>query len=682
MTAGIDAEELYAVVEIREIVVSPAGSEIAFVTAEFEERKECARSSLFLVPADGSSKPYRLSRVSDVRSPKWSPDGMQLAVLATREPDVEKRVNAQDAQDVNAEPDAESSESQVWVFDLERGGDARQVTDREHGVREFDWGPRGERLVIAARDPTAEQAEALEQRESGGPIEIEHLPHKADGIGYTDGVKTRLFIVNVQTGSERGLDDAIGRGASEPHRGLQPAWHPRSEVIAFLTNRSKCPQASLAADVCLVHVESGEIEQVTGGEYIHVGPTWSPSGNRLVFTGRNSENWHAPAKVFLYDHTSTEIRVINQGMEATVAWFDMPQFIDEDTILGAFGASGSTRFYRLSALESDYRPFDIDLGSDQSLRHFDVKNDTLAFSLTDPTIGHELFTRRLGDVASEGATPQRLTTLNESLLEAIPTPGFARISSSHEDATIESMCYYPDSFDPEDPQPHPMILSIHGGPTEYVDPGFDFNSAYYASHGYVVCKPNFRGSTSYGREFAEALRGRWGSVEIDDLLAVVDDLVARDWADPDRLFATGFSFGAIATAFLVGQTNRFAGAVAEHGVYDLRSDFGSSDYQAWTSVEFGLPWENPEQYEASSAITNVGNVDTPTLITAGGEDWRCAPTQSEQLYVSLKRAGVPTKLLIYPDEEHGKRSPTGTIHRLQAITSWFKKYDPTEESEE
>lgn len=125
-----------------------------------------------------------------------------------------------------------------------------------------------------------------------------------------------------------------------------------------------------------------------------------------------------------------------------------------------------------------------------------------------------------------------------------------------------------------------------------------------------------------------------------DIVAGVESLVERGWTNPDRVFGRGFSYGGIAQGYLVTQTDVFTAAAPEHGIYDLRAEFGTSDSQIWTETEFGLPWENPDQYDASSAITNAGNITTPLLVMAGGQDWRCPPSQSEQLYISARKQGV------------------------------------------
>jgi dipeptidyl aminopeptidase/acylaminoacyl peptidase len=285
------------------------------------------------------------------------------------------------------------------------------------------------------------------------------------------------------------------------------------------------------------------------------------------------------------------------------------------------------------------------------------------------------------NVADVSAVPDdsdplnRVTAVNDDLIAEYPMPECERVSYESEGHEIDGIVYLPPEFDRADPEPHPLVVSIHGGPTAYDAPGFSFEYAVWASRGYVVFCPNYRGGSSYGRAFAEELRGQWGTVEVTDIVAGVESMVERGWADSERVFGRGLSYGAIAQGYLVTQTDVLTAAAPEHGVYDLRAEFGTSDSQLWTETEFGLPWENTEQFDASSAITDAGNIDTPLLVMAGGQDWRCPPTQSEQLYVSAKKQGVDAKLVVYPDEHHNIGDPDRAVHRLEQLTEWFEKHD-------
>ncbi len=133
---------------------------------------------------------------------------------------------------------------------------------------------------------------------------------------------------------------------------------------------------------------------------------------------------------------------------------------------------------------------------------------------------------------------------------------------------------------------------------------------------------------------------------------------------------------------MITRDDRFAAAAPEHGIYDFFGNFGVADTHQWYVNDLGTPWANPENYRRISSIDAVDEIATPLLITAGDRDWRCPPSQADQLYVSATRCGVETKLLVYQDEHHNIGDPDRAIHRLEELTAWFRRHDPAIETEE
>ncbi|MCO8246320.1 MULTISPECIES: S9 family peptidase [unclassified Haladaptatus] len=678
MTETFEIDDYYDLTLVSDLSLSPDGSRIAFVADEFDRRADDRRTSLFVVPADGGEDPYRLSRASDAGGPKWSPDGSKLAFLAARDEDVSLAVGAGAGEEDEDEGDRKESNDeddepkpQVWVFDMVRGGDARQVTDRDEGIDGFDWGPDGERLVISSRDPTEDEDAYLSELRDGGPVETERLQHRFDGKGFLDEVTTYLFVVDLETRETRRLDDAYGGGAYEPMFGLQPAWGP--DGIAFLSDRSERPDDSNTMDVYIIDPDGSDCRKVTDSDLTANSPRWSPDGSKLAFVGAHPTNVHVPNQVYVA--ADGEYRSVTESLDRTVARVGRLRWEDDETILVPIGDEGSTRLVRCPA-DEDAPTFTFDSQGDYlTVRTFDAAGGTVAFLLTDAETVGELSTMAVSDL--DTGEPTRITALNESFEETHAMPDCRRVVYENESGDdIEGFVYYPTDFDPDDPDPRPLVVSIHGGPVAYDAPEFSFEYAYWADEGYIVFRPNYRGSSSYGQEFSEVIRGEWGPRESEDVLAGVDHLVERGWVDSDRTFVTGLSYGGITTGYLVTRTDRFAAAAAEHGIYDLRSAYGTDDAHLWWENDFGLPWENPEGYDAASSITDVENVETPLLVTAGDEDWRCAPSQSEQLYVSVKKRGVPSKLVIYQGEHHNIGDPDRAVHRIEQLTEWFETYDP------
>lgn len=692
MARPLELADFYELTELTDLSLSPDGTRVAFVADEFDPTADDRHSSLFVAPTDGSQNPHRLTRVSDAGMPEWGPHGNRLAFRAARPRDVARSVGRDadtdgDADDADGtdrsqpgdDPDEEPNQ-QVWVYDLELGGDAMQVTDFDEGARSYDWSPDGDRMVVAARDPTDDQATYLETVRDDGPIEVERLQHKANGVGFLDEVTTYLFIVDVETGEPRRLDEAYGQGAREAHTGLQPAWGSTGR-IAFASNRTASPDDNEVVDCYTIHESGDDLVKITDSDLRTAGFTWSSDGGRIAFVGGAPTNWYRPAELYVADDAG-EYHSVSASLDRTVPLFGAAQWIDDDSLLCPIADGGLTQLVRCQAGADDPQRVFPAQGRDRTLAPagFGVEADTVVTALSDPTDGTNLFSIDRHELTDSSVAPTRVTNLNGALLQDVSTPAVRRVTYENGDGVdVEAIVYLPAGFS-EDDDPRPMIAAIHGGPMSHDAPEFDFDYAYWTGRGYVVMCPNYRGSTSYGREFAEALKGTRGTLETDDVRSGRQELVALGWVDPDRTFVTGFSYGGITTANVVVRTDEFVAAAAEHGIYDFRSAFGTDDNHNWHDWEFGLPWENPETYDRVSSITAVGDVETPLLVTAGETDWRCPPTQAEQLYVSVKKQGVPAKLVLYQDEHHNIGDPDRAQHRLETLTDWFRRHDPAIET--
>jgi dipeptidyl aminopeptidase/acylaminoacyl peptidase len=224
----------------------------------------------------------------------------------------------------------------------------------------------------------------------------------------------------------------------------------------------------------------------------------------------------------------------------------------------------------------------------------------------------------------------------------------------------------------------PLILEIHGGPFAAYGPHFATDNQLYAAAGYAVLSANPRGSTSYGEEFANLIHHAYPGNDYDDLMSIVDATIAQGVADPERLFVTGGSGGGVLTAWIVGKTNRFRAAATQKPVIDWSSFALTADSPAYFSrYWFGAyPWEDPESYWRRSPLSLVGNVQTPTLVVVGSEDFRTPVSESEQYYTALQLRGVPTALVKVPGASHGGLAsrPSQSGAKAAAILAWFERY--------
>lgn len=684
MVEPIPLDVYYDIKQISDVSLSPDGSRVAVVATEIDTEGE-QRNSLFVVPTDGSQPPHRLSRTADASAPAWSPDGSKLGFLATRKRDRElvvgnggNEVEGEEASDV--EIDDDDPKPQLWLFDLEKGGDAQQITSRNEGVSEFDWGPEGDRVVISSRDPSDEEIDYLEaRREEGVPVETERLQHKWNGNGWLDSVRSYLFVVDIETREEHRLDDAYGRGAYEPFTCVQPTWGNDGR-IAFLSNRTENPDDSGMMDIYTIAPDGTGLKRITGGEHMVISMEWDREGRRLAFVAGDPDNLCVPFEIYVTDGETFHSlsATLDRRLTETIRWEG------EDSLLATIADEGITRLVRVHTDGSPVERVFEQQGRFRTIQQFDHQKGLIAFVLTHPSDGTDVYAMTTDEIDASSSTDdslRRLSRTNDDVLDKYPMPACERVTFESDGHEIEGIAYLPSDFDRDGSEPRSTVVSIHGGPVGYAEPAFDFEHLVWTSRGYVVFCPNYRGSSSYGHAFAEELRGAWGTAEVADIVAGVESLVERGWTDPERVFGTGYSYGGIAQAHIVTQTNLFTAAAPDRGIYDMYAEYGASDAHVQIENDFGQPWENPDRFVAASSITDVDEIDTPLLIMAAGEDERCPLFQSEQLYVRVKKQGVDAKLVVYPDEHHNIRDPDAVVHRLEQLTAWFERHDPAVEAE-
>jgi acylaminoacyl-peptidase len=235
----------------------------------------------------------------------------------------------------------------------------------------------------------------------------------------------------------------------------------------------------------------------------------------------------------------------------------------------------------------------------------------------------------------------------------------------------------PPGFDPQ--RKYPLMLEIHGGPFANYGPRFAPETQLYAAHGYVVVYANPRGSTSYGSEFANLIDDAYPGQDYDDLMSVVDAVIARGSIDTRNLFVTGGSGGGVLTAWIVGHTDRFRAAVVAKPVINWTSFVLTSDfYTVFARYWFpGPPWEddNRRNYIERSPITYVGNVKTPTMMITGEDDHRTPSSEAEQFYQALKLRKVDTALLRIPGASHDINTrPSNMLGQVLNTIAWFERY--------
>ena len=297
----------------------------------------------------------------------------------------------------------------------------------------------------------------------------------------------------------------------------------------------------------------------------------------------------------------------------------------------------------------------------------------VALSAADDANSSEIY-------ALEGHDLRRLTFHSDKLLKEIQLGATEDFSFRVKDGTeVHGMMVKPPGYVAG--RKYPAILWIHGGPDLQDDHSADFENSYQflrqiiAANGYLVFGVNYRGSSGRGFDFANAIFADWGHKEVEDLLTAVDTLVARGIADPDRLGIGGWSYGGILTDYTIASDPRFKAAMSGAGAGNQLSLYGTAEYVIQNNYELGPPWRTPELWlKLSYPFLHADRIHTPTLFMGGDKDFNVPVTGSEQMYQALRTLGVPTQLIIYPDQNHELSRPSFLKDRYDRTAEWFGRY--------
>jgi dipeptidyl aminopeptidase/acylaminoacyl peptidase len=631
--------------------VSPDGRIAVVAVARPDLEADEYRSQLWAVPTDASAPARPLTSGHQDSAPAFSPDGRWLAYLS-------------------AEP---GGRPQVWVLPT-AGGAPRRVTAHHLGAGAPVWSPDSRRLAYTARVPEHGRYGTVEGVGAGAepPRLITTVQYRRDGEGFLTDRPSHVFVLDL---AEDFDDDTV-----PPPEPVQVTtgnadcadvtWRPDGAELAFVSARHPRADRDLVRDVYAVRPDGWGLRRITASRGNCALPAYDASGRQLYVTavpdlGPDGLDFVARQAVPCRVDLATGALEPLLDPEQEHRGDETPATVLADgAVLVGLERRGAVGLVRVP----------LDGGAPESLVDgpFTVRGVAAAGGVVVALVAHD---RSAGELIA--ITPGR-----RRLLTAFGR-GLGETGRLHR--TQERTVTAPDGHPvhgwvttPPGPGPHPVLLTIHGGPFSQYGWGLFDETQTYVSAGYAVVQCNPRGSSGYGAEHGRVLRGAWGGLDVDDVLAFLDAALADPTLDADRVGVMGGSYGGYLTALLIGRTERFAAAVVERAFTDPVSFVGSSDI-GWSFPDQYLGTD-PERLAAQSAMANAGSITTPTLVVHSEEDWRCPVEQGTRLFVELKRRGVPSELLLFPGEGHElSRSgrPKHRLARFEHILRWWARWLPT-----
>jgi len=647
--------DLIGAVRVGDIQLSPDGRRVLFVRTTTDVDSGKRNADILMVPTDGSTAPLPLITGDKAEnSPRFSPDGKKILFISTR-----------------------SGEPQVFSADID-GKNVQQLTNLSGGVQPpLVISPDSKKFAFVSDVYTQCTDEdcnkRMRQAEEKDPVKVRvitGLPFRHWDEWRTN-VRHHIFVSNFDSPQPHDITPGDFDSPTHFYEDNAITFSPDSRSIAFVSNRDGRDREMLDTnrDVWVVPLTGGDAKKVTSNPAADDQPTFSPDGKLLAIrsqrrAGFESDRWY----VDLYDQSTGTKRTLFETPDLSVEdfsfspngrsiWFTAQ---DEGLVnLYVIPVSGGTpRLVVTGGAVSQFRP-----GTDFAI-----------YSKSTLTSPPDLFR-----TASEGGSTQvQLTRENASWLAQIDSPKPETLTVPGAGGTpIQYWMLKPPNFEPS--KKYAVVFLLHGGPQGAWEDGWSYrwNPMLWAAQGWIIAAPNPRGSFGFGQKFVDEISQDWCGKAMSDLNAVFDTVTKLPYVDPQRTAIAGASYGGYAVDWLIGHTNRFKAAVTHDGVFNLETVSLESEELWFTDWESGgPPWSAAARrhFDRCSPHLSADKIRTPTLIITNQQDFRVPVDQGLQLFTALRRNGVPSEALSFPDEGHWVLGALNSKRWHETVFAWLKKY--------
>lgn len=651
-------------------VPSPDGKWVVFSLVEpaYDEKDQV--SDLWIVPADASAKPRRLTfSKSGESGVAWSPDSRRIAFTARREGD---------------------EVSQVYVLDIADGGEAVRITSLSTGARSPQWRPDGQALLFVstvypgASDDDANKKIAAERKAQKYRVRVYDKFPIRNWDKWLDDMHAHLFVQAAQPGSkakdllagtklinERGFAGRVSDSGEE----LDGVWSPDGKEIIFVasTNRDAAAYANTNTSLFKVSASGGEPVRLTSGGDNFSRPAFRPDGKALYAGSEietDNKTYHLERLAKFSWPNVGQPEIITAKWDRSVGSFAFTP--DSKSIYLTAEEAGNEKLYTMPADGGEVTlAMDMMRGVYTNLK-IPASSPILIASWESATNPPEIF--RL-DLKSKTQIP--LTTFNAdqvAKIDWLPLRHFWFTSKTGK--RIHNMIALPPNFDEH--KKYPLFVVMHGGPHSMWRDNWGLRWNYFmlSKPGYVVLLTNYSGSTGFGEAFAQSIQGDPFKGPGNEINEGADEAIRLfPFVDGSRQVAAGASYGGHMANWMQASTTRYKALISHAGLINLESQWGTSDTIYSREVNNGgPPWEQGSVWREQNPIRFAKNFRTPILLSVGENDFRVPLNQTLENWSVLQRLRIPSRLIVWPDENHWILKGENSRYWYQELYAWFKKY--------
>jgi dipeptidyl aminopeptidase/acylaminoacyl peptidase len=662
-------EDMMSLKRIGGPVVSPDGKWVLFAAVDVDLKENKRTSHLWVVPTAGGSARQLPGTPAGESGGHWSPDGKSYLYVSAAE-----------------------GGSQVWIagFDPESGapnGAPKKITNISTEADGAIWSPDGKNIVFVSEvfpgcmDDACNKFSDEERAKSKVKATVfEHLLFR-HWNHYSAGKRSHLFVVRAEGGVAKDLTPGdhdvppFSLGGQDPY-----AISPDAQEVAFTSNWDEVGATSTNNDIFVVPITGGEPKKLSTSPGSDSTPLYSPDGKWLAWRMQKRPGYESDRfRLVVYDRKSGEIKNLTENFDQwveTIAWSP-----DSKAIYFTSENKGEAPIYRIDVAAANAPVSAAGIRSNAIQEITRGVNDELSVSANGKIL---VFTRLSVQAPSEvykmdldSKKAEELSHLNDSFLEHVamqPVESFWFAGAGG--TKVQGFMVKPPRFDKD--AKYPVKFLIHGGPQgQWGDEwSYRWNAELFAADGYVVIMVNPRGSTGYGQAFVDGVNKDWGGKPYIDLMNGLDYAEKTyPFIDKDRECALGASYGGYMIDWILGHTNRFKCLVSHDGIFNTESAYGSTEELWFPEWEFGdTPWNNREGYRKWSPHLFASQFKTPTLVVHGQLDYRLDVSEGFQLFTTLQRLKIPSKMLYFPDEGHWVLKPQNSELWYKTVNGWVNSY--------
>jgi dipeptidyl aminopeptidase/acylaminoacyl peptidase len=682
-------DDLFKFKRVADPQISPDGKWVVYSVGTVDDvATNKISSTLWLASADGKTRRQLTNTAKKDRQPRWTPDGKSILFVSTR-----------------------SVTPQLWIIDV-AGGEARQLTTISTGVSDPTWSRDGKRFAFVSAvwpEFSDKPFKASDKLNKEWMDERESNPVKAKVFTrlfyrhwdeYVEDKRQHLFVcdfANGKAGEPRDVTpgdyDAFPTSTTFSTT-VDYTFSPDGTHLVFTAPPKEHEAWSTNYDIWRVPVDGrGKPENLTKDNLAaDSGPQFSPDGKKLAYRAQKKAGYEADQwELMVVDVTaagafSNVPKTIRIQTDVSVEEFSWGA---QETLNALADQKGCTTFFDASLraeapkgilplgmyFVSDLKPL---VGSWASLT---TSANGGAGAAIQSKLNQPPAIIALSEEA-RNAKVEDFSQANTKLLEELDVPQPESVTVNGADGTpMQMWILKPPNFDAK--KKWPVAYLVHGGPQGAWHDGWSnrWNPALWAAQGYIVALPNPRGSTGFGQKYVDEISGDWGGKCYVDLMKGVDYLESLPYVDKDRIGAAGGSFGGYMMNWFAVNTGRFKCLITHCSVWNFDSMYSTTDELWFDEWEHGgPPWgKNRESYEKHSPqkhSANLSKFKTPMLVIHNDLDFRCPIGQGHELFTTLQRQGVPSRMVNFPDEGHWVLKPANSRRWHQEVFTWLTKYVP------